>query len=76
MSTPKATVRDGRFVIDTPAELPEGTEVEVALVIDDELDDASRAALEASLARSAEQIARGELHDARTVLAELASDRE
>ena len=40
-------------------------------MIDDDLDDASRAALEASLSRSAQQIARGELVDAAAVLERL-----
>jgi len=69
--TLKAHVRAGRLVLDEPTDLPDGMEVELAPVIDDDLDDASRAALEASLSRSAQQIARGELVDAAAVLERL-----
>lgn len=51
-----------------PIDLPDGTEVELAPVVDDDLDEKSQAALEAALARSAVQIARGELLDADEVL--------
>ena len=51
--TLKATVRAGRFVVDEPTNLPEGTEIEL-LPLDpgDWLDNADRAALHAALAQS------------------------
>jgi hypothetical protein len=45
----KAQVRGGRLVLDEPTDLPEGTEVELALVQDDEFDDEERARLDAAL---------------------------
>ena len=45
----KAQVRAGRLVLDEPTNLPEGAEVRVALVDDDELDDKERAELHAAL---------------------------
>jgi hypothetical protein len=63
----KARVKDGRFVLEDPTtELPEGTVVELYPADDDDdMDDEERAALDASLAKSAEQIKRGEFitHD-------------
>jgi hypothetical protein len=67
--TMKATVRDGRLVLDEPTTLPEGTEVELlALDPGDWLDDADRAALHAALARSDADVAAGRLVDAADVL--------
>lgn len=68
MVTIKARVHGGRFIVDELTDLPEGTEVELAPVLDDDLDDESRAALEASLARSGLQVQHGQLVDADTVL--------
>jgi hypothetical protein len=45
----KAQVRAGRLVLDEPTNLPEGAEVRVALVDDDELDDKDRAELHAAI---------------------------
>ena len=36
--TLKAQVREGRLVLDEPTDLPEGTEVELTLVLDDNVD--------------------------------------
>jgi len=67
--TIKATVREGRLVVDEPTTLPEGTEVEL-LPLDpgDWLDDADRAALHAALAQSDADVAAGRLVDAADVL--------
>ena len=67
--TIKATVRDGRLVLDEPTTLPEGTEVEL-LPLDpgDWLDDADRAALHAALAQSERDISAGRVVDAADVL--------
>ena len=68
MSAIRARVRGGRLLVDAPTDLPEGLEVSLA-IIDDDLDDAQRSALAASLAASYEELDRGELLDARDVLA-------
>lgn len=47
----KATVRDGRIVVDEPTSLPEGREVELCVVNDDGLGEDERARLHASIAR-------------------------
>ena len=67
--TLKATVRTGRFVVDEPTNLPEGTEIEL-LPLDpgDWLDDADRAALHAALAQSRADVDAGRLIDAADVL--------
>lgn len=67
--TIKATVREGRLVVDEPTTLPEGTEVEL-LPLDpgDWLDDADRAALHAALARSDADVAAGRLINAADVV--------
>lgn len=40
----KARVENGRYVIDEPAALPEGAEVQLQVITGDELDDKDRAA--------------------------------
>ncbi len=45
----KAHVKNGRLLLDEPTDLPDGAEVRVALVDDDELDDAERAKLHAAI---------------------------
>jgi len=45
----KAHVRGGRLVLDEPTNLPEGAEVRVALVDDDNLEDSERAALHSAI---------------------------
>ena len=67
----KAKVRGGRLLLDEPTDLPEGTEVELTPVLDDDLDAAERRALESSLARSAAQLARNDLVDTDDVLRRL-----
>ena len=72
--TIKARVSGGRLVVDEPAELPEGTELEL-LPLDpgDWLDDADRAALHEALRESDADVAAGRLVDAAEVLKELKS---
>jgi hypothetical protein len=48
----KTQVKGGRIVLDEPTNLPDGAEVRLALVDDDDLDDAERAALHAAIAGS------------------------
>lgn len=70
--TLKAQVKGGRLVLDEPTELPDGTEVELVLADEgDDLDDADRARLHASLHRSAEQLRAGRGIDADEALARL-----
>lgn len=69
--TLKARVQNGRFVVDEPTELPEGTELDL-LPLDpgDWLDPEDRAALHRALAASQEDVERGRLVDAEEVLRE------
>jgi hypothetical protein len=60
----KAHVHNGQIVLDEPADLPEGVAVEVLLPENDERTDAERTELEAALAESAAEFARGEFEDA------------
>src|SRR2546422_3226458 len=69
--TLKAQVREGRLVLDEPTDLSEGTEVELTPVVEDDLGPEERQALDASLARSAAQLARDELVDAHDILRRL-----
>ena len=66
----KAHVRNGRLVLDQPTDLPEGTEVTLAIT-DDELDDEERARVIASIERSMDQVQAGKHIDADVVIARL-----
>jgi hypothetical protein len=70
--TIKARVHNGRFIVEEPTELPEGTEVDL-LPLDpgDWLDLADRRALHEALATSQQDIEAGRLVDAEEVLREL-----
>ncbi len=68
----RATLHNGRLVVDEATDLPEGTVLD--LVVDDEgdkLDAQQRQALEAAISRSVEQVGRGEVAPASKILAEL-----
>ena len=72
----KATVRDGRLVIDEPTDLPEGTVLE--LVIDDGGDDLGadeHDAIRNAITKSLEQAAEGRLAPADEILATLRARR-
>lgn len=72
----RATVRNGRLVVDERTELPEGTVLD--LVVDDEGDDLDadeRRALDAALVESLRQAERGELTPAADILARLRARR-
>jgi hypothetical protein len=72
----RATVRNGRLVIDEQTELPEGTVLD--LVVDDEgddLDTEDRRALDAAIAKSLRQVERGEVAPASDILARLRARR-
>jgi hypothetical protein len=65
-------VESGRIVVDDPMDLPDGTEVEIAVVEDeDEMTPEERADAEASIDRGLEQAARGETTSAEEFLRRL-----
>jgi hypothetical protein len=66
----KAVVRNGRLVLNTPTDLPEGSVVELAIVHDNE-----DPKLLAELAMCAEDEAGGNLVDFQTVIAKLGAKR-
>lgn len=70
----KARVHNGRFVVDEPTDLPEGTEVAL-LPLDpgDWLEPADRAALHHALLASQQDVEAGRLVDADEVLKSLGS---
>jgi hypothetical protein len=72
--TLKARVHNGRFVVDEPTDLPEGTEVAL-LPLDpgDWLEPADRAALHHALLASQQDVEAGRLVDADEVLKSLGS---
>lgn len=72
----RARVHSGRLLVDEPTDLPEGTVLD--LVVDDEgddMDDAERAALDASIARGLEAARTGRVRPAADVLADLRAKR-
>jgi hypothetical protein len=69
MQALKAVVKHGRLVMDEPTQLPEGTELVLAVV--DELDEADRAKLHESLRRSMAQAKAGQLIDGDEVIGRL-----
>jgi len=72
----KARVENGRYVIDEPAALPEGAEVQLQVLTGDELDDEERAALHASLERAADDSEAGRKMDAGEHLKQYRARRE
>ena len=73
-----ATVRGGRYIVDEPAELPEGTTLKLVVVEGslDDMDPDERFALLASLDSSTSKLAAGvELVPADAVLARLRGQR-
>jgi hypothetical protein len=52
MQALKAHVRSGRIVVDEPTDLPEGAELDLVVVVNDDLDDEDELALIASLDRA------------------------
>jgi hypothetical protein len=73
----RATVRDGRLVVDAPTDLPDGTVLD--LVIDDEgddLDEEERAALNAAISTSWGQAKTGQTMPVEAILERLRSRRK
>ena len=60
MAVLRGRIESGRIVVDEPINLPDGTEVEIAVAETDEMTPEERAALDASLERGMGQAARGE----------------
>ncbi len=71
----KAHVRGGRLVLDEPTDLPEGSEVELVAMDEDDFDPEERARLDASLERGMAQARAGRVVDADTVIKKLLSRR-
>jgi hypothetical protein len=70
----KAHVRNGHFVSDEPANLPEGTEVELQVVTPDpwaDMDPHERAELEASIEEGFRDFEKGDHVEARAFMAQL-----
>ncbi len=64
MASIRATVLNGRVMVDEPTDLPDGTELELVVAMDHDEDDLGaddRRALNGSLARAAADIAEGRL---------------
>ncbi len=72
----KAHVRGGRLVVDEPTNLPEGTEVELTVVEDDDFEPEERARLERALEDAEQEVERGEYVDGSEYLARLRARRE
>ena len=71
MATLRGHVEGGRIVVDEPVDLPDGTEVEIAVADDDDMTPEERAELEASIDRGLEQAARGEMITAEELMRRL-----
>jgi hypothetical protein len=72
----RARVRAGHLVLDSPATLPEGTEVDVEVVDPgDDLDVAERAQLDEALTRSWAEAQAGRTRPAEALLERLRSKR-
>jgi hypothetical protein len=70
--TLRGHIENGRVVVDERVDLPDGTEVKLALVDDaDDLDEEDRARLHAALDQAQDEIDRGEGIPASEVIAEL-----
>ena len=67
----RARVKGGRLVLDEPVDLPEGSEVDLVPLDEDELDEDDRARLHAALEESARQFKSGEFITADESLARL-----
>lgn len=68
----KARVSNGRLILDEPTNLPEGTEVRLVVVgEDDDLDEAERAALHRALDGSLDSLKGGRTRPASNLIDEL-----
>ena len=71
MKALKAHLRGGRVVLDEPTELPDGTEIELTVVEDDDFEPEERARLDAALDAGIAAACAGDLVDADEVIREL-----
>jgi hypothetical protein len=76
MKALKAHVRGGLLVVDEPTNLPEGTEVELLAVDDDDFSPEERARLLRAIEEGAEAIERGQVVDGIAFANELLARRE
>ncbi len=72
----KAHVRGGWLIVDEPTSLPEGTEVELVAVDDDDFSPEERARLLRAIEEGAEAIERGQVVDGIAFANELLARRE
>lgn len=74
--TLRAHVANGRLVVDETVDLPDGAEVQIAVVDGgDQLDDEDRARLHATIEQAQDELDRGEGLPAAAFLADLRSRR-
>jgi hypothetical protein len=72
MQTLKAYVRNGRLVMDEPTEIPEGSEIELAIAADaDDLDEEERERLHRALRKSWASAKRGKTRPAQAIVRKL-----
>jgi hypothetical protein len=71
MYTLRARVSGGRIHLDEPTDLPDGTELDVLIDADDDLDADERAARSAAIERSWESAQAGRTRPVETILARL-----
>ena len=71
MPTLKAVVSGGRAIIEDVGDYPDGTELEVEIIANDEMSEESRTRLHASLERGLAQMAAGETVSGEEVIASL-----
>jgi len=72
----RAHIQNGRVVVDDPVDLPDGTELQLAVLEDtDDLDDVDRARLHAAIEAAQAELDDGHGIPADQVLAELRSSR-
>jgi len=76
MQALKAHVKGGRLVLDEPTDLPEGAEVELMAVDDEDFDPEDRARLLEAIEEGAESIARGDFVDGLEFANQLLTSRE
>lgn len=76
MQSLKAHVKSGRLVLDEPTELPEGSEVELMAVDDDDFDPEERARLTQAIEEGVADFERGDDMDGFEFIAQLRARRE
>jgi hypothetical protein len=76
MQALKAHVKSGRLVLDEPTELPEGSEVELMAVDDDDFEPEERARLMQAIEEGVADFERGDHMDGFEFIAQLRARRE